>query len=85
MIELGMERNIKTRVGMRVFLECNRGKKYTAKNICDFLNKTIPSRISITPKSIGKLFAIDKKSITSLLYPVQCEKTNKGHRLYWIE
>ncbi len=83
---MSREKNITIRVGMRVFLECNKGKKYTAKEICDFLNRVINSRQwLITPKGIGKLFNIDRCAISTLLYPVKCEETNKGHRVYWIE
>lgn len=83
---MSREKNIKIRVGMRVFLECNKGKKYTGKEICDFLNPVLNSKQwSVTPKTIGKLFANDKTRIGTLLFPVKCEQTNKGHRLYWIE
>lgn len=77
---------MKIRVGMRVFLECNKGKKYTGKEICYFLNKVINSKKwTITPKSIGKLFNNDKCAISSLLYPVKCEVTTGGYRIYWME
>ena len=80
------EKNMKIRVGMRVFLECNPGKKYTAKEICDFMNRVIQSRQwIITPKAIGKLFNTDRCAISGLLYPVHCEETNKGYRVYWVE
>lgn len=83
---MSRERNIKIRVGMRVFLECNKGEKFSAKQICDFLNSVIRSRQwVITPKMIGKLFLIDRCGCTSLLYPVKCEETNKGHRVYYVE
>ncbi|WP_406533390.1 hypothetical protein [Methanobrevibacter sp.] len=80
------EKNMKIRVGMRVFLECNKGKKYTGKEICDFLNKVIDSKQwIITPKLVGKLFNTDRSNLSAILYPVHCEKTYKGHRVYWVE
>ena len=83
---MSREKNIKIRVGMRVFLECNKGKKYTGKEICDFLNRVIaPRKWVITPKGIGKLFNNDQTAISGLLYPVKCEPTNAGHRVYWVE
>ncbi|MDO5841735.1 MAG: hypothetical protein Q4Q24_00505 [Methanobrevibacter ruminantium] len=50
------------------------------------MNRVINSRQwIITPKGIGKLFNMDRCGTSTLLYPVKCEETNKGHRVYWIE
>ena len=83
---MSREKNLKIRVGMRVFLECNKGKKYTGKEICDFLNRVINSKKwEVTPKGVGKLFNNDKSAISGLLFPVKCELTGAGHRVYWVE
>lgn len=80
------EKNLKIRVGMRIFLECNRGQKYTAKEISNFLNSVLKSKKwMITSNIIAQLYKGDQGNNSALLYPVRYEVTNRGHRVYWVD
>lgn len=75
---------MKIRTGVRVFLECNRGKKYYAKDICHFLNTRLLNKTKVTTNQIGMYIKADKSNNSALLYPIKKEKTNRGY-VYWID
>ena len=63
----------------------NKGKKYTAKQICDFVNcgRFSLNQSSVEPRTISHLVNSAKYSAGSMLYDVKVEKRH-GYNYYWV-
>lgn len=67
------------------FLCCNRGERFTAKEICEFIvrNKLNSRNSEVHHNAISRLVESDKHS-KSVLQDVQVEKRG-GRNYYWME
>ena len=78
------ENNIKIRTGTRVFLECNKGKKFFAHEICAFLNQVVVTKGNCNPRQLSRFVSTAQSVKSNILHPVQREDTPNGY-VYWIE
>ena len=67
------------------FLICNRGKKFTSKQLQDFIveNNLYRSSSELNKVAISRMIASDKKFGT-ILRDVQVEKVG-GRNYYWVD
>ena len=76
----------KVRTLIKAFLVLNRGRKYTAKQICEFINNGgfALNQHSVVPKTVSYHINAAKYSPGSMLYDVMVEKIG-GYNHYWVE
>ena len=85
LVETKLNEKLRAKYVILTFLCCNRGKKYTAKQICDFIvRNNLNSRNSeVHHNAISRLVEGDKRS-KSVLQDVQVEKRS-GRNYYYME
>lgn len=71
------EANIRIRCGVRIFLECNKGKYYTGKQLAQFLqDKLGMNGAAVDAGQIARLVTIDKSNMNGVLNPVDVQMEN---------
>ena len=83
MVSKVMDTKIRTLI--KAFLVMNRGRKYTAKQICEFINngEFHLNKGSANPKQVSHMIRHDQYALSNMLYNVQVEK--KGNlSYYWV-
>ena len=75
----------KVRTLIKAFLVLNRGRKYTAKQICEFINNGgfALNQYSVVPKTVSYHINAARYTPGSMLYDVQVEKVG-GYNHYWV-
>ena len=76
----------KVRTLIKAFLVCNRGKRFTAKEICEFINGGgfALNQSSVEPKTVSYHINCAKYNVKSMLYDVMVEK-RYNLNYYWVE
>ena len=76
----------KVRTLIKAFLVLNRGRKYTAKQICEFINNGgfALNQSHVHPKTVAYHVNSAKYNVGSMLYDVRCEKVHNLN-YYWVE
>lgn len=65
------ESHVRVRCGVRIFLECNRGKYYSGIELSKFLNGKLGMRGgAVSAVQIARLVSMDKTNMNGVLYPV---------------
>lgn len=74
---------VKMKYVLKTFLCCNKGKKFTAKEIVNFIleNKLNSSNSELNRSAITRLI----KSDVYILRDVKCEKEDGHPTLFWVE
>lgn len=82
---VNLDEKTKAKYVIKTFLCCNKGRKFTAREICNFIveNKLNRSNTSIHYNAIARLIKEDKYP-NHILSNVKVEK-NKGRNYYYIE
>lgn len=74
---------VKMKYVIKTFLCANKGKKYTSRQLCNFIvkNKLNSKNSYINPSAVTRLISSD----TYLLRDVMMEKDKDSHKMiYWI-
>ena len=76
----------KVRTLIKAFLVCNKGKKFTAKQIAEFINngRFALNQSSVEPKTVSYHINCAKYNVKSMLYDVMVEK-QYNLNYYWVE
>ena len=76
----------KVRTLIKAFLVFNKGKKYTAKEICDWINNNsfALNQCSVDPKAVSYHVRGARYNNAHMLYDVRVEKVGSVNH-YWVE
>lgn len=76
----------KVRTLIKAFLVCNKGKRFTAKEICEFINGGgfALNQSHVHPKTVAYHVNSARYNVGSMLYDVCCEKVHNLN-YYWVE
>ena len=84
-VDTKLNEKVRAKYVILTFLCCNRGRKFTAKQICEFMvNNHLNSRNSeVHQNAISRMIQSDKNT-KSVLQDVQVEKRS-GRNYYYLE
>lgn len=79
-------RDTKLRTLIKAYLVCNKGKKYTAKEISEWINNNnfCLNRALCNGMVIGRLISNGMYQPNHILYDVECEVGKGNRKLYWV-